>query len=82
MFGKDFKVLQIPMDTVYTAISIYEAFYAYEENGMLKYEILDDLFGQPSPSNWDDSPYAKMMRAIASDELERLVSEGIIEIIK
>ena len=82
MFGKDFKVLQIPMVTVYKAISKYEVFYAYEENGMLKYEILDDLFGQPSPANWDDSPYAKLMRSIASDELERLVSEGIIEIIK
>lgn len=80
MFGKDFKVLQIPMDSIYKAISKYEAFYAYEENGMLKYEILDDLFGQPSPANWDDSPYAKLMRSIASDELQKLIDNGIIEI--
>lgn len=81
MFGKDFKVLQIPMDSIYKAISQYEAFYAYEENGMLEYEILDDLFGQPSPANWDDSPYAQLMRAVASDLLEEMIEKGIIELI-
>ena len=82
MFGKDFKVLQIPMDSIYQSIGKYEVFYAHEKNGILEYEILDKLFGQPSPANWDDSSYAKLMRSIASDELKRLVSEGIIEIIK
>ena len=82
MFGKEFKVLQLPMVVVYQPIGKYEIFYAHEKNGMLEYEILDGLFGQPSPANWDDSAYAKLMRSIASDELKRLVSEGIIEIIK
>lgn len=82
MFGKEFKVLKIPMDAIYQSIGKYEVFYAREKNGILEYEILDKLFGQPSPANWDDSSYAKLMRSIASDELKRLVSEGIIEIIK
>lgn len=82
MFGKEFKVLKIPMDAIYQSIGKYEVFYAHEKNGILEYEILDKLFGQPSPANWDDSSYAKLMRSIASDELKRLVSEGIIEIIK
>lgn len=82
MFGKDFKVLQIPMDSVYKYISKYEAFYAYEKNGMLEYEILDDLFGQPSPANWDDSPYAQLMRAEASDLLEEMIEKGIIELLE
>lgn len=82
MFGKEFKVLKIPMDAIYQSIGKYEVFYAHEKNGILEYEILDKLFGQPSPANWDDSSYAKLIRSIASDELKRLVSEGIIEIIK
>ena len=82
MFGKEFKVLKIPMNAIYQSIGNYEVFYAHEKNGILEYEILDKLFGQPSPANWDDSSYAKLMRSIASDELKRLVSEGIIEIIK
>lgn len=80
MFGKEFKVLQLPMVVVYQPIGKYEIFYAHEKNGMLEYEILDDLFGQPSPANWDDSPYAKLMRSIASDELQKLIDNGIIEI--
>lgn len=82
MFGKEFKVLKIPMDAIYQSIGKYEVFYAHEKNGILEYEILDKLFGQPSPANWDESSYAKLIRSIASDELKRLVSEGIIEIIK
>ena len=80
MFGKEFKVLQLPMVVVYQPIGKYEIFYAHEKNGMLEYEILDDLFGQPSPANWDDSPYAKLMRSIASDELQKLIDNGIIKI--
>ena len=81
MFGKDFKVLQIPMDSIYKAISQYEAFYAYEENGMLEYEILDGLFGQPSPANWDESEYAQLMREKSSKLLQGMLDKGIIELI-
>lgn len=81
MFGKEFKVIK-EFKPIYKKISDYEAFYAYEKDGKFEYEILDDLFGQPSPANWDKSSYAKLMRSIVSDELKRLVSEGIIEIIK
>ena len=80
MFGKEFKVLKIPMDAIYQSIGKYEVFYAHEKNGMLEYEILDKLFGQPSPANWDKSSYAKLMRSIASDELQKLIDNGIIEI--
>ena len=82
MFGKDFKVLQIPMIDVYEPISKYEVFYAYEKDGMLEYEIIDDLFGQPSPANWDESDYAQLMRVEASDLLEEMMKKGIIELLE
>ena len=82
MFGKDFKVLQIPMVDVYKAISKYEAFYAYEKNGMLEYEIIDDLFGQPSPANWDDSGYAHLMRAEASEILQKMIEANVIKLME
>lgn len=31
MFGKEFKVLKIPMDVIYQSIGNYEVFYAYEK---------------------------------------------------
>ena len=81
LFGLEFRLIK-EFTPIYKKIGDYEAFYAHEKDGKFEYEILDDLFGQPSPANWDDSSYAKLMRSIASDELKRLVSEGIIEIIK
>lgn len=81
LFGLEFRLIK-DIKPIYKKIGDYEAFYAHEKDGKFEYEILDDLFGQPSPANWDDSSYAKLMRSIASDELKRLVSEGIIEIIK
>lgn len=82
MFGKDFKVLQIPMVDVYKAISKYEAFYAYEKDGMLEYEIIDDLFGQPSPANWDESEYAHLMRAEASEILQKMIEANVIKLME
>ena len=79
MFGKKFRVVK-ELKPIYKKIGDFEALYAYEKNGELEYEILDDLFGQPSPANWDESSYAKLMRSIASDELQKLLDEGIIEI--
>ena len=81
LFGLEFRLIK-EFKPIYKKIGDYEAFYAHEKDGKFEYEILDNLFGQPSPANWDDSSYAKLIRSIASDELKRLVSEGIIEIIK
>ena len=82
MFGKEFKVLQLPMVVVYQPIGKYEIFYAHEKNGMLEYEILDGLFGQPSPANWDESEYAQLMREKSSDLLEEMIEKGIIEFLE
>lgn len=82
MFGKEFKVLQSPMIVVYQPIGKYEIFYAHEKNGMLEYEILDGLFGHPSPANWDESEYAKLMREKASNLLKGMIEKGIIELLE
>ena len=82
MFGKEFKVLQSPMVVVYQPIGKYEIFYAHEKNGMLEYEILDGLFGQPSPANWDESEYAQLMREKSSKLLQGMLDKGIIELLE
>ncbi len=82
MFGKEFKVLQVPMVVVYQPIGKYEIFYAHEKNGMLEYEILDGLFGQPSPANWDESEYAQLMREKSSKLLQGMLDKGIIELLE
>ena len=82
MFGKKFKVLQLPMVVVYQPIGKYEIFYAHEKNGMLEYEILDGLFGQPSPANWDESEYAQSMRKKATNLLKGMIEKGIIELLE
>ena len=79
MFGKNFIVVK-ELKPIYKKIGDFEALYVYEKNGELEYEILDDLFGQPSPANWDESSYAKLMRSIVSDELQKLIDEGVIKI--
>ena len=81
MFGKEFRVLEIPMTVIYQPIGKYEIFYAHEKNGMLEYEILDGLFGQPSPANWDESEYAQLMREKSSKLLQGMLDKGIIELI-
>ena len=82
MFGKEFRVLETPMTVVYQPIGKYEIFYAHEKNGILEYEILDKLFGQPSPANWDDSEYAHLMREKSSKLLEDIIEKGIIELLE
>ena len=79
LFGCEFKIIK-EFKPIYKKIGDYEAFYVHEKDGKFEYEILDDLFGQPSPANWDKSSYAKLMRSIASDELQKLIDSGIIEI--
>lgn len=81
MFGKEFRVLEMPMTVIYQPIGKYEIFYAHEKNGMLEYEILDGLFGQPSPANWDESEYAQLMREKSSKLLQGMLDKGIIELI-
>lgn len=81
MFGKEFRVLEMPMTVVYQPIGKYEIFYAREKDGMLEYEILDGLFGQPSPANWDESEYAQLMREKSSKLLQGMLDKGIIELI-
>lgn len=81
MFGKEFRVLEMPMTVIYQPIGKYEIFYAHEKDGMLEYEILDGLFGQPSPANWDESEYAQLMREKSSKLLQGMLDKGIIELI-
>ena len=81
MFGNKFRVIK-DFKPIYKRIGDFEVFYAYEKNGKLEYEILDDLFGQPSPANWDKSSYAKLLRSIVSSDLQRLIDENIIEILE
>ena len=81
MFGKEFRVLEMPMIVIYQPIGKYEIFYAHEKDGMLEYEILDGLFGQPSPANWDESEYAQLMREKSSKLLQGMLDKGIIELI-
>lgn len=81
MFGKEFRVLEMPMTVIYQPIGKYEIFYAHEKDGMLEYEILDGLFGQPSPANWDESEYAQLMREKSSKLLQGMIDKGIIELI-
>lgn len=79
LFGKEFKVIK-DFDPIFRRLGDYEEFYAYNKDGELEYEILDPSFGQPSPANWDNSSYAKLMRSIASDLLQNMIDGGIIEI--
>jgi hypothetical protein len=81
MFGKEFRVLEMPMTVIYQPIGKYEIFYAHEKDGMLEYEIIDGLFGQPSPANWDESEYAQLMREKSSKLLQGMLDKGIIELI-
>lgn len=80
MFGKRFKVLK-DMPNIYKKVgdNYPECFWAYSEGGMLKYEIIDDNFGQPSPANYHDGEYAKKLRKRCSEILECLIEEGYIE---
>ena len=48
---------------------------------MLKYEIIDDNFGQPSPANYHNGEYAKKLRKRSSDILQKLINEGYTELI-
>ena len=82
MFGKEFKVLQLPMIVVYQPIGKYEIFYAHEKNGMLEYEILDGLFYQPSPANWDESEYAQLMREKSSKILQKMIETNVIKLVE
>lgn len=81
MFGKEFRVVK-EFEPVFKNIGKYEEFYAYEKDGELEYGILDPTFGQPSPANWDKSSYAKLMRSIASDYLQKMIDEGKIELLE
>ena len=83
MFGKKFKVLKEFKPIHRTVGDNYlESFNVYVENGKLEYYIVDDNFGQPSPANYSDTDYAKMLRSRSGKILESLVKLGYIEEIK
>ena len=46
------------------------------------YCIFDDRFGQPSPANHVDSPYAVKMRTRSEEVLRELEREGYIKEIR
>lgn len=83
LFGKDFKVLQ-PLPRVYKRVGdgYPEYFWAYEKDGKLDYCIIDDNFGQPSPANRSDTPYAIKLRTRSEEILRDLVNNGYIKEIK
>lgn len=82
MFGKKFKVLK-DIPNIYEKVgdNYPEYLWVYSERGMLKYEIIDDSFGQPSPANYHNGEYAKKLRKRSSDILQKLINEGYIELI-
>lgn len=79
MFGKEFEVLKELNDIFKKVGDNYsEYFFAYEEDGLLNYCIIDDNFGMPSPANYDNGDYAKKLRKRSSDILQGLVDKGYI----
>ena len=82
MFGKKFKVLK-DMPNIYEKVgdNYPEYLWVYSERGMLKYEIIDDNFGRPSPANYHNGEYAKKLRKRSSDILQKLINEGYIELL-
>lgn len=83
LFGKRFEVLK-DLPRVYRLIGdgYPEYFWAYEENGELAYTIMDDNFGQTSPANNIDSPYAIKLRTRSEEILRELEKEGYIKEIR
>lgn len=87
VFGKEFKVLkELPKGRIYMKIGgglseHEEYFYAYEENGMLEYKIIDDNSDMPSIANTSDSHFAKNLRRLCSGYLKELVMLGYIELV-
>ena len=80
MFGKEFKVLkELPTIFIKVGDNYPDFFWAYEEEGLLEYSIIDDNFDIPSPANTLVGNYAKKLRSRCSDILENLVKEGYIE---
>lgn len=81
MFGKEFEVLE-EFPIIFQPIGKYEIFHAVNKNGILEYEIIDGVFGQPSPANWDTSDYAELMRKKSSNILQKLVDEGKLKLLE
>ena len=81
MFGSEFKIIK-EFKPVFKMIGKYEEFYAYEKDDKFEYGILDSVFGQPSPANWDESEYAQLMRKKASEILQKMIEENIMKLIE
>lgn len=81
MFGSEFKIIK-EFKPVFKMMGKYEEFYAYEKDGKFEYGILDSVFGQPSPANWDESEYAQLMRKKASEILQKMIEEKIMKLIE
>ena len=83
LFGKKFKVLrELPKVFRKVGDGYPEYFIAFEDDGKLIYCIIDDNFGQPSPANDSDSPYAEKLRTRSEEILRELEREGYIKEIR
>lgn len=79
LFGKRFRVIrEFPKVFRLIGDGYPEYFIAYGDCGQLYYGIFDDSFGQPSPANFDDSPYAKKLKTRSEEILRELEREGYI----
>lgn len=83
LFGKKFVVLK-ELPTIFRLVGdgYPEYFYATEEMGELEYCIMDDNFGQPSPANYENSPYADKLRTRSDEILRELEKQGYIKEIR
>lgn len=80
LFEKEFIVLKNIRVFEKVGDNYPEYFIAYEKDNELEFYIIDDNFGQPSPANWCDTPYAKKLRKRSENILQRLMNEGYIKI--
>lgn len=82
LYDKEFKVLKELPKLIFEKVgdNYPEYFVAYEEDNELTFYIIDDNFGQPSPANWCNTPYAIKLRERSSKILQRLLNEGYIQI--
>ena len=82
LFGKEFIVLVEELPTVYRNVGddYPEYFLGHKEKNEFEYLIIDDNFGQPSPANWCNTPYAKKLQARSEKILQELIDEGYIKL--
>lgn len=84
LFGKKFEILKELPRVYYKVGDGYpEYFHAYKNReGQLEYTILDENSMQPSPANYDMSPYADKLRTRSEEVLRELERQGYIKEIR